>query len=264
MKRAFTLVELLVVIAIIAVLVAILVPVIGSALRDANRSGCQANLKSIGTAILEHGRENNGAFPRLNAQADLIPIAYIDSSTLADISEHSMNTVFVMIADGRVPTTGFKCPAHTDYTSRIANSKFGWTQNDEYSYGLQYLNNAAQDADATGTGAVNPADPADSTYNANLIVMADKNPSTVAHDAATGEADPDNTDTLNIMVDGTTDHSNHKGEGLSYLTKSGNIAFLDDTDGSVVDGDEIYLSDDPTGELIPGDADDVVIVSDPT
>ena len=255
-RHGFTLNDLLV--AIVAAMLACTAGcfVIRSALRDANRSGCQANLKSIGTAILEHGRANYGAFPRQDAQADAIPVAYLDSDTLADISSHAINTVFVMIADGRVPVTGFKCPAHTDYVSRIANSKYGWTQNDEFSFGIQYLNNSRQQTDGTATATANAADPADSTYDANMIVMADKNPTTVAHDAPTGEP--------TSGVSGTLDHSNHTGEGLSYLTKCGNVAFLEDDDGSVVDGDEIYMSDVQDASDIGPDADDdVMIVADP-
>jgi prepilin-type N-terminal cleavage/methylation domain-containing protein/prepilin-type processing-associated H-X9-DG protein len=50
-RLAFTLVELLVVIAIIGVLVALLMPAIQSARESARRSQCQSNLKQIGIAL---------------------------------------------------------------------------------------------------------------------------------------------------------------------------------------------------------------------
>ena len=254
-RHGLTLVELLLVIAIITLLVAIFVPVIGSALRERGMTGCQANLKSIGTAFLEHGRANNGLFPRLNTQADLIPVAYVASDTLADISPHAMNTVWIMIADGRVPSTGFKCPGHTYYERRVANSRYGWTRNDEFSYGIQYLSDMHQKTDGSATAAFNEANPADK-YNSNMILMADKNPTEVAHDAPTGEPA--------AGVGRTLDHSNHAGEGLTYLTKSGNFAFLDDEDGSIVDDDEIYTSDrQDANDIGPDAADDVMIVADP-
>ena len=50
MSRAFTLIEMLVVIAVIAVLAAILFPVLGQAKRSAKASACVAGLRQFGTA----------------------------------------------------------------------------------------------------------------------------------------------------------------------------------------------------------------------
>lgn len=51
---AFTLIELLCVIAIIALLAAILFPVFGRARENARRSSCQSNLKQIGLGMLQY------------------------------------------------------------------------------------------------------------------------------------------------------------------------------------------------------------------
>jgi len=62
-KLGFTLIELLVVIAIIAILAAILFPVFVSARRASYRSGCLANSKQIGNALLRYIDDNDNRFP---------------------------------------------------------------------------------------------------------------------------------------------------------------------------------------------------------
>ena len=62
LRRAFTLVELLVVIVIIAILIALLLPAIQSARESARRSVCNSNMKQVGLALYGY-HDANRAFP---------------------------------------------------------------------------------------------------------------------------------------------------------------------------------------------------------
>ncbi len=69
-KRAFTLVELLTVIAIIGILAAILIPVVGRVRENARTSNCIQNLKGIGNAFQLYAADNRGLYPALRKRAD--------------------------------------------------------------------------------------------------------------------------------------------------------------------------------------------------
>ena len=62
-RRAFTLFELLVVIAIIAILAALLLPALSSAKAKAQRIACQNNLKQLAAAWTMYGGDNEGNLP---------------------------------------------------------------------------------------------------------------------------------------------------------------------------------------------------------
>lgn len=62
-NKAFTLVELLTVIAIIGILAAILIPVVGKVRAAGQKSACASNLRQIGTALSNYAADNRGTLP---------------------------------------------------------------------------------------------------------------------------------------------------------------------------------------------------------
>jgi prepilin-type N-terminal cleavage/methylation domain-containing protein len=65
MKKAFTLIEMLVVIAIIALISSILIPSVSSALESARRATSMSNLRSIGQAIMVKQVDSGFDFPQM-------------------------------------------------------------------------------------------------------------------------------------------------------------------------------------------------------
>lgn len=69
-SKAFTLIELLTVIAIIGILAAILIPVVGKVRETARQAVCGSNIRQISVAILLFADDNNGVLPTTGSTAE--------------------------------------------------------------------------------------------------------------------------------------------------------------------------------------------------
>ena len=124
-RRAFTLVELLVVIGIIAVLISVLMPVLGRARRAAQEVACMSNLRQLGTAMQTYCDAHKG---------NTMPIVFTPG-------EYWHHKLAVQLGDKQYPTDAnnedrlmsrlMRCP--TLDANPIANG-FG-TASQRWSYG---------------------------------------------------------------------------------------------------------------------------------
>jgi prepilin-type N-terminal cleavage/methylation domain-containing protein/prepilin-type processing-associated H-X9-DG protein len=70
-RTAFTLVELLVVVAIVGILVALLLPAVQAAREAARRTACANNLRQVGLSVIQYCDDHGGAFPKTTHDTDV-------------------------------------------------------------------------------------------------------------------------------------------------------------------------------------------------
>lgn len=117
-RRAFTLVELLVVVAIIAVLIAILLPALSKARQAALQVQCASNLRQISNILYLYSNDNRGYLPNVNW------ISVVDTYLKTNNTWPGTNTVIFPLPCPIKPMTN---TAHTE-TNYTLNNAYNTTQ----------------------------------------------------------------------------------------------------------------------------------------
>jgi prepilin-type N-terminal cleavage/methylation domain-containing protein/prepilin-type processing-associated H-X9-DG protein len=137
--RAFTLVELLVVIGIIAVLIGILLPTLSSARRSARTVKCLASLKEIGNSFNMYAVEYKGVYPAARHNpTDPVTRRWTDLIARYISKQGSSFTTQADIAKIRTNSVLWGCPE--------------WAKSNEYDLNLILANPASAEAVYNGYG----------------------------------------------------------------------------------------------------------------
>lgn len=135
-RAAFTLLELLVVVAIIAVLAGLLLPAVSLVRSSANTALCASRLRQIGIAGLTYVEDHNGLVPRVQPWEDGRTWQYKDTvwiAPLMDLMETPVNIpTAVWLFDCR--QLPISCPEHPN----TANAVVGLPPLRYYSYAMNY------------------------------------------------------------------------------------------------------------------------------
>jgi len=240
-NRAFTVVEVLVVIGIIGVLMAILLPTLEKAREQGNVVKCANNLRTIGQSILIYSNENHGSYPRTRYIPDA-PLAFGTNPASPDpfaatgpVANDVTAALFLLVRDERVPVEMFICPyddvnAWQPDPAPDAASRSNFTdyrKNLGYSFANPYPGTAAEDAGYTFTSHMRGA----------FAIAADMNPGT----------------------GGIRNSESHEDRGQNVLYADGHVDWV--TSPLVgIDNDNIYTA--RTGAVVasPVDGNDSVLL----
>lgn len=146
-RRAFTLLDLLIVIAVITIMSAILLPVFSRAREKARRATCQSNLKQLGVAIAQYMQDYDEMFP---CGARQPPSAGVGNGWAGQILPYTSSTQLFRCLD-EAGRPGVAAPSGTQYYSYRYNIGLVRPENGSIYDNLNYVARASMLNQATRT-----------------------------------------------------------------------------------------------------------------
>ncbi|MDB5172134.1 MAG: putative major pilin subunit [Phycisphaerales bacterium] len=239
--KAFSLVELLVVLGIIAALMAILLPLLEKGREKANEAKCMSNLRTIGQSIALYANENHGHYPRTTYTPGATPTAGTNPAAAdpfgpgGPAANDVSAALFLLVRTQKLPMETFTCP-YNDVTTwepdpaTAPGSRSNFTnfrKNLAYSYANPYPDTAVAEGGYDLSSHMTAAFP----------IAADINPGT----------------------GGTENSTNHEERGQNVLYADGHVSW---EHGPLVgiNGDNIYTARNGAVAASPADVSDAVLL----
>src|SRR5277367_830513 len=112
--RAFTLIEMLVVLAIVGIVAALLLPALARTREAGRTTACLSNLHQIGLGLQIYVQDNQ----------NLMPVMYDRSTNSAVTNGPSINIVLLSFVSGN--SNVFRCPSDFENLYQLTGSSYSW------------------------------------------------------------------------------------------------------------------------------------------
>jgi len=134
-RRAFTLVELLVVIGIIALLIAVLLPAMSKARQSAATTACLSNLRQLATAATLYAGDFHGSYPPAQYTVVQLPWTYSynwDYTVIRNTGSGEKTTWPGLLWTGRTNLRVQQCPSYDGRSATAGDPFTGYNYNTSY------------------------------------------------------------------------------------------------------------------------------------